>query len=386
MRKGTCRSLAGNRGKQSRTKICRMTNSSILQALTCFAALMFLTACGMVAPPQPPSLYMPQPPTDLTASRVGNEVHLHWTMPKRATDRVLLKGDQDAHICRSVASDPCQTAGDAKFAPAAQAEFTDHLPAALTTGSPQLITYTVELRNHRGRTAGPSNPAWSASGAAPAPASGFAANIHADGVLLQWQPSADASTLTRIERTLVPKPGASAKSSSDLLRRGAEVAPQQTLEIPYTAQHDPARAFDKDAAFNQVYRYTAQRIEGITLSTHKIEISSIPSPTVTLNTRDTFPPAAPGGLIAVASPDEHAIDLSWSPNTENDLAGYIVYRREAGSSTPPVRISPAQPIAGAAFHDATAEAGKRYAYSVSAIDQDKNESPRSPETEESLPQ
>lgn len=350
------------------------------------AVLPFLVACGMVAPPQPPSLYLPQPATDLTATRIGNEVHLHWTMPKRATDRVFLKGDQDAHICRSIANSPCQPAGDAKYAPEAQADFTDHLPAALTTGQPQLITYTVELRNHRGRTAGPSNAAWSASGPAPAAAAAFSADIHSEGVLLHWQPAQDASTLIRIERALVTKPGAAPKQSSALLRKGAEAPAQQTLEVAYDPKHDPAHAYDKDAAFDQEYRYTAQRIQILNLAGHKIEIASDPSPLVTLNTRDIFPPAVPTGLVAVSSPEEHAIDLSWSSNTENDLAGYIVYRREAGSNAAPTRISPPQPVTGPAFRDATAVPGKNYAYSVTAIDQDKNESARCPETEESLPQ
>lgn len=354
--------------------------------ITLTAILPFLAACGMVAPPQPPSLYLPQPPTDLTATRIGNEVHLHWTMPKRATDRVLLKGDQDAHICRSTANGGCDSAGDAKYAPEAQADFTDHLPAALTSGPPRLITYTVELRNHRGKTAGPSNPAWSASGSPPISATAFAAEIHSEGVLLHWQPTKDASTLIRIERTLVAKPESSAKQSSALLRKGAAVPAQQTLEVSYESGHDPVQAWDKDAAFNQTYRYTAQRIETLSLAGHKIEIASDPSPVVTLNTRDTFPPAVPSGLVAVASPEEHAVDLSWSPDTENDLAGYIVYRREAGSTSAPTRISPPQPVVGPAFRDATAVPGKRYAYSISAIDQDKNESQRSPEIEESLPQ
>src|SRR5262249_24327964 len=155
--------------------------------------------------------------------------------------------------CRSVANGPCEAAGDAKFAPEAQADFTDHLPSALTTGSPQLITYTVELRNHRGRTAGPSNPAWSATGPAPSPATSFAAEIHADGVLLHWQSTSDASTLIRIERKLVPKPGTSSKPDSASVRKGTEVPAQQTLEVAYVAQHDSGQAYDKDAAFNQTY-------------------------------------------------------------------------------------------------------------------------------------
>lgn len=355
-------------------------------SLTLTAVLLFPAACGMVAPPQPPSLYLPQPPTDLTATRIGNEVHLHWTMPKRATDRVLLKGDQDAHICRSIANGACDPAGDAKYAPDAQADFTDHLPATLAGSPPRLITYTVELRNRRGSTAGPSNPAWSASGAAPAPATAFGAEIHGEGVLLHWQLTQDVSTLIRIERTLVAKPEPSTKQSSALLRKGAGVPAQQTLEVSYASGHDPGHAWDKDAAFDQTYRYTAQRIQTFNLAGHTIEIASDPSQTVTLNTRDIFPPAIPAGLVAVYSPDEHAVDLSWSPNTENDLAGYIVYRREAGSTAAPVRISPAQPIVAPAFRDTTAVPGTHYDYSISAIDQDKNQSRRSPEIEETLPQ
>jgi hypothetical protein len=364
--------------------------ASLFVFISLTAALPLLTACGTPGPPQPPSLYLPQPPTDLTVARSGNEVHLHWTMPKRSTDRVLLKGDQNAHICRSIAKGPCKSAGDAKYAPLAAADFTDHLPAALTSGSPQLITYTVELRNARGRTAGPSNPAYSASGVALTKPASFRSAIRADGVVLDWQPAPDDSTLIRIQRTLIPKPGSSQKSASKpdsaSMRQGSEVPLVQTLEVPYAAQHDPAHAFDKDAAYDQVYRYTAQRVTTLTLDGHKIEIASDPSDAFTLNTRDIFPPVVPSGLIAVASPDEHAIDLSWSPNTENDLAGYVVYRREAGSNAAPVRISPDQPVATPAFRDANARPGTRYAYSVSAVDQDHNESARSQETEEALPQ
>jgi hypothetical protein len=362
----------------------------ILAALT--AALPSLTGCGVPAAPQPPSLYFPEPVTDLTAVRSGNEVHLHWTMPKRTTDKIELKGDQQAHICRRVAGGPCETAGDVAFAPQAQADFTDHLPADLTSGNQWLITYTVELRNHRGHTAGPSNPAYVFSGVAPTPVAGFAAQVRADGVLLQWQPAQDASSLIRIQRTLVPKtpvsktatPSTPSKSDSDSELMGAQAPPVQTLEVAYV--HDPTHAFDKDAAFDQTYRYVAQRIAVATLSGHTVEIASAPSQIVGIETRDIFPPAIPRGLLAVASPDEHAIDLSWTPNTENDLAGYIVFRREAASTAPATRISPEEPVGGPAFRDSTAKPGVRYAYSVIAVDQDHNESGRSQETEETLPQ
>jgi fibronectin type 3 domain-containing protein len=102
---------------------------------------------------------------------------------------------------------------------------------------------------------------------------------------------------------------------------------------------------------------------------------------------NVFPPAVPTGLAAVATVGENgggpAIDLSWQPGTEADLAGYIVYRRQASGGWQ--RISPSQPVVGPAFHDTQVEAGKSYRYAVSAIDQEGHESARSAEAEETVP-
>ena len=67
-----------------------------------------------------------------------------------------------------------------------------------------------------------------------------------------------------------------------------------------------------------------------------------------------------------------------------DLAGYAVYRSDGASAV--VRLTPSdKPVDTPAFHDATAQAGHTYGYSVTAIDRDGNESPRSTEVKESLP-
>lgn len=354
--------------------IVRFCAATAALALSCA----ILTGCGTPASPQPPSLKLPTPVTDLSALRTGNDVHLQWTMPKRTTDKVLLSGDQKAHICRRIDTGPCDTAGDMLFPPGKPAQFTDHLPAALTTGSPRVLTYTVELRNHSDHTAGPSNSAPTAAGAAPARIEYFTATVHPDGVVLHWMPIA-GDTIVRLHRELVAKPGAPKPSE----RSGTIAPPQQTLEI---SGPDKGIALDRDAALDNTYRYTAERVLKVALAQPSVEVLSLPSETITIDAHDIFPPHVPGDLSIVPDPEAHAIDLSWSPVPDADVAAYVIYRRDSGSSAAPIRVStPGQPVAPA-FHDAAVQPGHSYLYSVSALDHDGNESPRSPEVEVTLPQ
>jgi fibronectin type 3 domain-containing protein len=101
--------------------------------------------------------------------------------------------------------------------------------------------------------------------------------------------------------------------------------------------------------------------------------------------KDIFPPAVPSGLEAVAVPDDKTIDLSWQPGSDNDLAGYVVYRSIAENSHPVwTRISGPEPLTAPAFRDTTAQPGQLYRYAVTAVDQGGHESARSPEAHEAL--
>jgi hypothetical protein len=339
--------------------------------------LLMMAGCGLPSAPQPPSLKLPEPVTDLTAARYGDQVRLNWTMPKRTTDKVLLKEAQKAHICRRVETGPCETVADQTFTPDAPAEFVDHLPPAITTGPAKLLAYTVDLVNHAGHSAGPSNTAVTAAGAPPAPVDGLTAIAQPDGVVLRWH-STGADQLLRIHRVLVSTPDAPKSSQAT----GSPAPPQQTLEVTGA---DQGQALDRDAALDHTYRYSAERVLRLTLDGKSFEVLSKPSETITINARDIFPPTAPRDLQAVADPEARAIDLSWAPNTEPDIAGYVVYRRDIASAAPVIRISPPNEVAPSS-RDPNPLPGHRYAYSVSAIDLDGNESPRSAEAEESLPQ
>lgn len=341
--------------------------------------LLIAAGCGMEAAPQPPTLKLPQPVTDLSGARHGDEVTLHWTMPKRDTDKVTLKGDQKVRVCRRLENGGCESAGDLLLAPATAAGYVDHLPGTIATGAPQLLVYTVVLANRLGHDAGPSNPVYTATGAAPARIENLSAEASADGVVLRWTaaPGPDKD-LIRIHRTLVVDPKAKKPDQAP----ASQAPPNQTLEV---TGPDKGQALDRDAALDHVYRYTVERVRLITLQGHAIEETDAPSETITVDARDVFPPHVPEGLQAVADPDAHAIDLSWIPDTDADIAGYFVYRREQGSSAGSIRVS-SPGLVSPSFRDSSALPGHNYAYSVSAVDRDGNESARSADVEEGLPQ
>jgi fibronectin type 3 domain-containing protein len=117
----------------------------------------------------------------------------------------------------------------------------------------------------------------------------------------------------------------------------------------------------------------------------KLEIEGDDSPAVRVFAHDIFPPAVPNGLQAVfaAEGQQRFIDLIWAPDTDADLAGYNVYRREANGEA--LRINPAL-VTTPAYRDVNVEPGKEYFYSVSAVDVRGNESARSEEASEKVPQ
>ncbi len=99
-------------------------------------------------------------------------------------------------------------------------------------------------------------------------------------------------------------------------------------------------------------------------TTGAMVVESAPSPAVCVTPQDTFPPAAPGSLAAVAS--EGAISLIWDPNGEPDLAGYLVLRAEAsGGELAPLMT---EPIRETTYRDTTVKPGVRYVYAVVAVD------------------
>lgn len=95
-----------------------------------------------------------------------------------------------------------------------------------------------------------------------------------------------------------------------------------------------------------------------------VDIEGPASSLACVTPRDTFPPAAPGGLDAVGGLG--VISLIWDRVEEPDVAGYLVFRGPAGGD-PVTPLIPA-PIVASSFEDRTVEPGVRYAYVVIAVD------------------
>ncbi len=179
-----------------------------------FVAAVMVVGCGTPGAPLPPSLGLPALVTSLTAVRTGDEVALAWTMPKKNTDKLLIKGNIAVRVCRNESGAACQPLADTLFfAPDAKATFTDRLPAALASGQPRPLTYFVELLSPHGRTAGPSNTVHVLAGQAPGPVMGLSIQLSKAGATLHWVPGENAETaagsiVVRLHRKLVtPKPG-----------------------------------------------------------------------------------------------------------------------------------------------------------------------------------
>jgi hypothetical protein len=238
----------------------------------------------------------------------------------------------------------------------------DHLPAIEASGPPRLLVYRMQLTNLEGRTAGWSDPAYAAAGAAPQRVSGLSAEETRAGILLRWQSAGSGSDEVLLRRELV-NPATAKKGEADTVWLESHASgkdPNSTATIDSTVREDVA------------YRYLAVRRRVVTLAQHKEELRSAPSAPVVITWRNAFPPPAPVGLSAApfAEGGAFAVDLVWEPVDERGLKGYVVTRQALDASGAPLgnqeRLTP-QPVSLPAFHDATAQPGTQYRYSVQAV-------------------
>jgi len=355
----------------------------LLLGVTC-ALSCFLAGCASIGPPVPPSLELPKPPNDLRAVRKGDHVYLFWAVPTQTIDHQNVRHLGRTDICRNL-QDVISECGSpvGSINPDAfpflrkqhanlklQADYTDKLPSELQQQNPtRTITYAVQVLNASARSAGLSNQVRIPLAPTVPPPEDFRAEVTPEGVVLTWSCVEARTALPDITyRYRLYRRSLEKKSD---LRLG-------DVDCP------PPRFEDHTFEWQKAYEY---RINVLTLVAGEkpVVVEGDDSPVQKIFANDVYPPAVPSGLQAVFSgPGQPPfVDLLWAPDTDADLAGYNVYRRE--ESGQPEKIN-AQLVKTPAYRDEDIKSGKTCWCAVSAVDLRGNESARSAEASEEIPQ
>jgi hypothetical protein len=353
-------------------------------ALVVSVSLM-LGACATISPPRPPSLNLPQAPTDLRAKRKGNQVTLTWKIPTTTTDRETIRKLGSTLICRgpgeltacgtrvgeTTAQAPPVKAANQK---PAQGTYNDNLPAQLESDDPSAsITYAVQVTNPAGRSAGLSNQVKVSLVRTLSPPADLQAKVTKQGVVLSWTGEAIPSGATQLSYVY-------------RVYRRAEGSPEQALvgEVSAEGGENRFRITDSGIEWEKTYYYHAETVTRASRDATRLDVEGDDTPEIKVFADDVFPPEVPSDLQAVFSgPGQKPfIDLVWAPVSDADLAGYNVYRHEEGAA--PVKLNK-ELIKAPAYRDESVASGKKYFYSVSAVDIRGNESARSEEASEMVP-
>ncbi len=390
--------------------------------------------CGKKGPPLPPLVKLPAAPANVTAERRGDNVTIQFTVPANNTDNTkpanvervdvyaytgspnvrdddLLKhGTRVGSVPVKAPRDPDNTADEDEPADDVDAPEGNGLDQGAIAHVDDRLTAASRIPAETGapRRRGDQNAAAPLVG----PSTVVATRIYASvGVstrgrhgplskrvavpLVPAPPAPPAPIVTYDEAAITvtwagddaPKAGALLPSYPlgaspptfaynvyDIPRQGATTssraaAPASTSgETRLTKSPTTDRTYtDTRMDWGKERCYAVRAIESL----GDLNIESEDSAPKCVTPVDTFPPASPKNLQAVAS--EGAISLIWDANAESDLAGYIVLRGMAAGELVAVTRSP---IADTNFKD-TVPSGVQYTYAVIAVDKYGNKSGRS---------
>jgi hypothetical protein len=380
-------------------------------------ALLVLAAawgCGKRGDPLPPLARTPQPVKDLALAQRGPELEIRYTAPRTTTGGARLELHEVEILTARAEGDFAKTAlvEGRKVAPGETVSVTQPLPPAGTR-------VRVAARAVAGGDRSALSPiATLLVQAPPSPPADLAARLTPDEVILTW-----TGTVPSPPPTPVPSPAASpaapappgaspaasaspVPSASPLPASSPSPAPSPVppAKPPAAAAPTPKpptpgfRVFRRDpvasyeAPMNPVPITTnafADRTVGtgprwcyVVRAAASVEpvTESVPSNEVCVDIKDVAPPAAPVGVATLVGAD--AVELSWSPSAEPDLAGYRIYRAPEGGT--PARVAEV-PGGQVTWRDAAPARGGLHLYTVTAYDQAGNESPPSKPAEGHLP-
>ena len=360
------------------------SRGSGFHAVILILALSALLGCGVPGAPLPPSAEIPKFVGDLKAQRKGATVTLTWTTPTETSDGELIRKPGKMLVQRALSSGSgsdlqFQTISELPLKPTLnegrgdQATAKDTLTDALRSGKAEFAVYSVLAQGRNGKSFGLPNRASVSLAPDLAPPHKVSANSVAAGIMISWNEFVPPENHSRLQTQYAYK----------IMRRllGAN---ESVLVKQLDAGNQGMSFVDTGIEWEKTYQYWITPVTLWQGGNRKGEIEGDDSPTVDVLAHDSFPPASPAGLQAVysAMPQNSFIDLTWTANTEPDLAGYNVYRHSGNE--PPVKIN-SELIKTPRFPDPNIQPGMKYFYSVTAVDLRGNESGKSEETSEIAP-
>jgi len=348
-----------------------------------------LVGCGVPGAPLPPSADIPRFVGDLKAVRKGDTVTLSWTTPTETSDGELIRKPGKMLVQRAVRTGPTsdlqfQTIAELPLQPtlkedrAEQATATDTLTNLLHPGAAGFVVYSVLAQGHNGKSFGLPNRVSVPLVPNLPPPQRISAHPVPTGVMVRWEPYGSVPTAANTQTQYAYK-----------LMRRLQGAKEPVVVAQLNAANPTNSFIDTSIEWEKSYQYWIVPVTLWQDGNRKGEIEGDDSPVVDVLAHDSFPPANPSGVEAVfssvpqsAAPPNSFIDITWTANTEPDLAGYNVYRRRENEQ--PVKIN-SDLVKTPRFADPGVQPGTKYFYSVTAVDLRGNESGRSEETSETVP-
>jgi hypothetical protein len=353
-----------------------------------FSVFLMAAGCGAPGEPVPPSPPVPVAIKDLAAHQAGDGVQLSFTLPSNTISGGKLSAPPAVEILRGAVK-PDGSADMKSFRvvytiPGALVEnyrangrviFTDPIAPEETKSHPGgPLAYAVRTRASQKRASADSNFVSLRVFQVPAPIASIEARVTESAIELTWPvPAATAAgeSVATISGYKIYRsethPAASASSPPELPADKLETRAALLASVETNSFRDTSMVFD------HTYIYIVRSV----IQAEGSELESSDSLPVTVTPRDTFPPAAPQGLVAAllpgSAPGTLLVDLSWSINLETDLAGYHVYRSEQEGTRGQLVTPDSLPTP--AVRDTSVVPGHRYWYTVTAVDRAGNESP-----------
>jgi len=376
-------------------RLTTISHDSHYYSLSILFVLLLCVAAGCGAPgePLPPSPPIPVAISDLTAQQAGDAVLLTFTMPKKSVRGERLKevpalevlrgtlkadGTPDAKSFRVVDTVPGSLLSN--YTQQGKVEFHDAIPAdEISKHVGESFVYRVRARVSSKKSSADSNDVSLRLYSVPAAIAFLDPRVTETGIQLKWvapEKTSAGEPLGPIQEFHVYRGELDLTSAAAAAKDLAQaVWKSRPLQIATTTAPE---FLDTGFDYGKTYAYLVRTIVFADGVAHE---SGDSQPAI-LTPRDTFPPAPPQGIVAAVlpsnSPGSLIVDLSWSINLETDLAGYRLYRSEQEDNrgqllTPELLPTPA-------YRDNTVSSGKRYWYTVTAVDRAGNESTSSAAT------